>query len=873
MTTDQLHIMNDTAVLLDPVGVEEYAFPATVGQQGFWFLDQIEPGNPAHNIALRFSLSGPLNRTVLERALKEIARRHEALRTTFLESEGSILQIVSGHHAVTVPVEDLRTYPDKGRRAEALMSEEAAHGFDLQRGPLIRFRLLTLDDREHILLLTTHQIVVDGWSTGIITRELSALYDAFAANRKSPLREPTLQFGDYAVWQSELLRTPAIEAQRKFWRQTLEGSPPIHIPHDESVEKDAAPEGKIESILIHRDLTNRLTSLSHEHGATLFMTCLACLDMLLHRRVGVDDIAVSTLVAGRMKTELESVVGKFANTLVLRSDLTGDPSFLELLERVRQTVVDALANQDLPFGHVLDSLGPQRHGNGRARFRIGFILQKAFLEPSKAGEVSVTPIRALSPGAALDLNFFMVEREEGWRVSCEYGTNVYLPETVQGLLREFISILEATAANPFERISRLMDTKETSSGEVGLGGGASATSNAPAPTNRDEGMAGMVNSSTISASTPKSQLETDGDTSFVAPRDETEARLVKVWQDVFHQPRISVSADFFDLGGHSLMAARLLMKIESEFGIRLAPGKTFENATVENMARTISGAGPKDRASTNGAVSHGAGYLGAADFSGQYSLPLDDAAVVISSGGFYQYLAVSDHWPARVARHCNRFLRKFTLPAPRTIFRPILLAFIVLRSVYFFVKRVFICEPLFKAYCESYGKSFNTGNYLHWVQGQGALIFGDYVTVDGKCSFTFAARFVKRPRFVVGNRTGIGHNCMFVVGKSITIGSNCAIASGTLMFDSAGHQSDPERRMLKEPLHADDVRPIVICDYVWIGRNVTICPGVTVGEGAVIASGSVVMTDVAPFTVVGGNPAGKIGESRPRSAANSGSRN
>jgi acetyltransferase-like isoleucine patch superfamily enzyme len=209
-------------------------------------------------------------------------------------------------------------------------------------------------------------------------------------------------------------------------------------------------------------------------------------------------------------------------------------------------------------------------------------------------------------------------------------------------------------------------------------------------------------------------------------------------------------------------------------------------------------------------------------------------------------------------------LRHFSFPAPRGIFGPILLVFLSVRAVYYFVLRVLVCEPLFKAYCETYGRNVHTGTYLHWVQGKGAITLGDNVLIDGKCSFTFAARFVARPALTIGSNTGIGHGCRFVVGKSITIGSHCGIAGGTLIFDSNGHPVDARRRARGEAPREEDVLPIVIHDHVWIGRNVIIGPGVTVGEGAVVSAGSVVMTDVAPYTVVCGNPAGKIGETRPR---------
>jgi carbonic anhydrase/acetyltransferase-like protein (isoleucine patch superfamily) len=224
-----------------------------------------------------------------------------------------------------------------------------------------------------------------------------------------------------------------------------------------------------------------------------------------------------------------------------------------------------------------------------------------------------------------------------------------------------------------------------------------------------------------------------------------------------------------------------------------------------------------------------------------------------------RFFAVSNHWFARSARKTRKVLRQFTLPAPRWIVRPILLVLVSIRAVYYWLLQTLICEPWFKAYCESYGKNVHTGPYLHWIQGNGAIVLGDNVLVDGKCSIAFAARFAERPRLTIGHNTRISHGCSFVIGKAITIGSYCMIPSGTQMFDSNGHSVDAKRRLRGEPPSEQEVRPIVIHDNVWIGKNSIIGPGVTVGEGAVISSGSVVLSDVAAYTVVGGNPAGKIG--------------
>jgi acetyltransferase-like isoleucine patch superfamily enzyme len=224
-----------------------------------------------------------------------------------------------------------------------------------------------------------------------------------------------------------------------------------------------------------------------------------------------------------------------------------------------------------------------------------------------------------------------------------------------------------------------------------------------------------------------------------------------------------------------------------------------------------------------------------------------------------RFLATSDHWTAGLARVLRRQVRDFTLPAPRSLVRPCLLLYVVLRALYLFLARTLVCEPLFKAYCQSYGSGLRTDAYVHWIQGNGSIVLGDYVKFDGKSSITFAARFSDNPTLRVGNCTTIGHGASLAIGKEIRIGNNCRIASGVLMFDSSGHAADPQLRLQGAPPAEVDVRPITIHDNVWIGKRVIIFPGVSIGEGSIVSAGSVVMTDVAPYTVVAGNPARRIG--------------
>ncbi|HLK56025.1 MAG TPA: acyltransferase [Chthonomonadaceae bacterium] len=225
----------------------------------------------------------------------------------------------------------------------------------------------------------------------------------------------------------------------------------------------------------------------------------------------------------------------------------------------------------------------------------------------------------------------------------------------------------------------------------------------------------------------------------------------------------------------------------------------------------------------------------------------------------YRQIALSDKGFAKTLRTLYRGMRNFSMPAPRVIVRPLLWLYLAVRSVYFFCMRVFVCEPLFKAYCKQYGRRVRTGVFVHWIQGKGDIILGDDVLFDGKCSIAFACRFSEHPTLTVGDHTGIGHGCTFTIGKSIRIGRYCRIAGNVFLFDSKGHTNDPVGRMQGLPPEPEEILPITIEDNVWIGRGAVICPGVTVGEGSVISTQSVVMTDVPAYTIVAGNPARKIG--------------
>lgn len=536
-----------------------FVFPMTVAQRGFWYLDGLDPGNPAYNIAVRFRLEGPLNHGALVRAINEIVRRHESLRTVIREVDGEPVQVVMPSLSIPLPVADLRSVPavDRHQRSEEMATEEARKRFDLSAGPLVRAGLLRLDEQDHVLLVTVHHIVSDGWSIGVITRELAVLYDAYCRGLGSPLDDLTLQYGDFAVWQERWLASGDLGGQLAYWTCRLSGLPLLEIAPDRPRPATWTSNGHIESTLLPRDLTTTLEQWARGRGHTFFMLAVAVLKVLIGRETGRQDIFVGTLTAGRSRVELEPLIGPFINPLVLRTDLSGDPPFPELLARVGETVIEALANQEVPFERVVQAVQPRRDPARHPAFQINFIYQRDFVRPEEAGGLSLTAIPSRSPGSIYDLNFFMVERANGWRASCEYNTDLYEPATVVRLLARFRALLEGVAADPERRISQLP---------------------AESPSDRERA---------VVPSTGGSRPARPDARPYVAPRDEVEARLAKLWEGLVGSDRISVTADFFDIGGHSLLAAKLIAQIERSFGKRLSLVTLLQVPTIRSLAEHL----------------------------------------------------------------------------------------------------------------------------------------------------------------------------------------------------------------------------------------------------------------------------------------------
>ena len=431
--------------------------PLSFSQERLWILDRMEPGLPVYNVAHCWRIRGPLNVSALERGVNEIARRHEILRTTFSSgADGQPVQTVQPFAAGTLPVVEASP-----AQIEHLAVEESERAFDLERGPLWRAVLARFSEEDHALFLTLHHIAFDAWSAGIFTRELTALYTAFREGRPSPLADLPVQFGDFSCWQRDASRSAAMRAQMDYWCSRLAaGNPPLALPGDRPRPARQSYRGAT----CARELppTLDLRQFSRDRGVTPFMLFLAAFQALLARCTGTHDLCTGSPIAQRSRVETEGLIGFFLNTLALRSDLAGDPSFDEILRRVRATVLGGFEHQDVPFEKIVEELHPARHPCHHPLFQTAFVLQPGGGNPLALAGLAAEPIAVPMTTSKFDLTLFVAESGEGFRAKIEYSTDQFDAATIERMLASFELLLKGAVAAPDTPLSRLpiLDTAE-----------------------------------------------------------------------------------------------------------------------------------------------------------------------------------------------------------------------------------------------------------------------------------------------------------------------------------------------------------------------------------------------------------------------------
>jgi amino acid adenylation domain-containing protein/FkbM family methyltransferase len=434
--------------------------PLSFAQHRLWFFHQVEPDSIYYNIPTVLRLTGSVRRDILERCLHEIVRRHESLRTAFGEVNGEPVQLISALRPQDLEVVDLSSMaePEREREAMRLAETEARAPFDLTRGPLLRARLLRLSAEEHVLLFTMHHIVSDGWSMGVLMREVSSLYEAYMQEKSSPLADLPIQYPDYAVWQRETMQGEFLEAQLRYWKQQLGGRLPLlNLSVDRPRPEVQSYSGARKSVALSASLTTALKALSRDEGVTLFMTLLASFKSLLHHYSGQSDIIVGTDAANRNRTETEGLIGFFINQLVLRTDLSGDPTFKELLRRVRAVTLGAYDHGDLPFDKLVDALKPDRDLSRAPLFQIKLALQNAPAGELKLPGLVLRPLELEENKSNLDMTLFVRESEQGLMATLEYNTDLFDAAAITQMLAQFESLLDAVATAPDSRLSEVCE--------------------------------------------------------------------------------------------------------------------------------------------------------------------------------------------------------------------------------------------------------------------------------------------------------------------------------------------------------------------------------------------------------------------------------
>lgn len=442
----------------------ERALPLSFAQQRLWFLDQLDPGNPIYSIASAVRLKGQLDPDALERTLNEIVRRHESLRTVFREQQGVAVQFIQPEQRIALPLLSLAGFAeaDQKMEVERLAVVEARKAFDLARGPLLRTRLLRLGPEDHVMLFTLHHIISDGWSTGILMREAKAIYAAYTENQESPLPELTLQYADYAVWQRGWLKGDVVERHLAYWKVQLDQMPPfLELPGDRPRPRELSYRGTTLNVSLSEGLTEELRVLSQREGVTLYMVLLAAFQTLLYRYTGQTDIVVGSPIANRQNTEIESLIGFFVNTLVLRVDLSGDPSFTELLERVQEVTLGAYEHQDIPFEMLVEELQPERNLSFAPLFQILFVLQNAPRDELTLSGLELSHMDVSNGTTHFDLTLQLEESATGLSGIIEYSVDLFDEETMKHLFGHLQTLLAAIVENPDERISALPLLTET----------------------------------------------------------------------------------------------------------------------------------------------------------------------------------------------------------------------------------------------------------------------------------------------------------------------------------------------------------------------------------------------------------------------------
>ena len=512
--------------------------PLSFAQERLWFLYQLQPESSIHNMRAAFRLKGLLNISVLEKSLREILRRHEILRTTFPAVDGQPVQSISPNIDLKLPVIDLRYLPETEREAEAerLAIQEAEQPFDLEQGPLMRVKLLRLAEEEYWLLRIVNHIVFDGWSYKIFMRELAVLYEAYSTGNTSPLSEFPIQFADFAQSQRQWLQGEVLESRLNYWQEQLSGSiTALELPIDRPRPTLPTYKSATQVLALSKHLTEELKAVSHQEGVSLFPTLLAAFKTLLYQYTSQKDILVCSPLANRNRVETKKLIGYFNNLVIMRTDLSGNPSFRDLVGRVSRSTLGAYEHQDLPFEKLAEFPNIARIPLNRAMFA----LQNTPSQPKNLGGIAVTSVEPSWETTNFDFSLSMYENEKQLAGLLEYKTDLFNTTTITQMIENFQTLLESLVANPNQHLGELPALRRT-----------------------------------------ELHQPTQEKTAYVAPQKEIERILADVWQEVLHLEKVGIHDNFFDLGGHSILVIQVYAKLKDIFNGQISIIDLFQYPTI-----------------------------------------------------------------------------------------------------------------------------------------------------------------------------------------------------------------------------------------------------------------------------------------------------
>jgi pimeloyl-ACP methyl ester carboxylesterase len=538
---------------------DTFHVPAWFFDQRSWIQDPCKSNSAAYNLPMCLRIRGQLKCESVISAVQQVQQRQQVLRSTFRIVNDQLTQIVSPPRPIAAQLTDLSGLGTEHAesRWRDLALEEAVRPFDLAREPGLRLHIVKLAADIHILLLTSHHLVCDDWSTGILLGEIFKLYRATSAGQSNPLQEmPGFQYGDFIRWHHDQLKRGGLATRLSFWKEQLaDRSDFHHLKLDHLRPPHRTYCGAIETEILPDTLTNSLKGLSRKERVSLFMTMLAAFQCLLHRESGHDDIAVGSCAANRLLTEVEPLVGRFANDLVVRTSFSANPTFRELLGRVRKEALNAYSYQDLPFARLLEEIEPRPDPSRNPLFQIMFVLQDAPKEELQVPGMALEWMPLDTKTAKFDLSVWLSFQPQP-RVSLEYNTDLFDPGTIRQILEQYRKILESMVRDPEERV-----------------GDASIARTRP--TSKDESAAANPQVSMLQGNT-------------------VELELLKIWQKGFWKQPIDVRDDFFQSGGSSLLAAHLFAQIEKIFNLKFPLVTLIEAPTIEKLAKVIRKSGSQD---------------------------------------------------------------------------------------------------------------------------------------------------------------------------------------------------------------------------------------------------------------------------------------